>query len=101
MRHAVVVFAAVLATSAATSSGAQDLAPYLPPDQIAPFGKDAYQVREPPPIDVADRSAKEKATQYCGKMNKAMVIKSGTFSLGYGLHLIFSCVPPRQDAVGR
>jgi hypothetical protein len=93
MRHAIVPFAAVLATSAAPSSWTQNVAPYLPPGQITQSGKDAYQIREPPPVDVADRTARQKATEYCNKMNKVMAIKSGMSDLGYGVRLIFTCVP--------
>lgn len=99
MRRAVVLFAAVLATCTATSSWAQDLVPGLPPGQVAPFRNDLYQVFEPPPPDVAEPAATQKATEYCNKMHKeAVVVAKGTFGLGSGLYLIFGCVPSGQGA---
>jgi hypothetical protein len=106
MRRAIVPLVAILATCPAPGSWAQSFIFNLPPGQIAPFGKDTYQVREPPPtgdasIDDAYKLAKQKATEYCEKMGNAMVIRGDTFSLGSGLFVVFSCVPLGQDAVKR
>jgi len=82
----------------ATSSRAQDFVPNLPAGQVAAFGEDAYQIREPPMKDVLG-FAKQKAAEYCKKMNKRMVVKTGTFSLGSGLYLVFTCVPSGESAI--
>jgi hypothetical protein len=43
----------------------------------------------------ADKKVMQLATEYCGKMHKAMKVTDTGFDMGTGLYLIFSCVPPR------
>jgi hypothetical protein len=93
VRRAFVVCAAVLASCMATRNWAQDAVPPLRPGEIVQVGKDTYEIREPP-TEIAQTRAKQKASEHCKKMNKVMVIKDGTFDLGDGLVLTFSCVPP-------
>jgi hypothetical protein len=45
-----------------------------------------------PDIESARRDAMQRATEYCGKMNRTMKITDGGFDMGPGLDLIFACV---------
>jgi hypothetical protein len=84
----------VLASCIATRNWAQEAVPRLLPGKIVRVSEDTYRIREPPPIDVADKRSRQKASEYCKKMNKVMVIKDGTFDLGDGVELTFRCAPP-------
>ncbi|HEV2442687.1 MAG TPA: hypothetical protein VGT07_09195 [Steroidobacteraceae bacterium] len=46
-----------------------------------------------PDLAVADQRAKQRATDYCAKMNRTMKQTGGGFDIGTGLDVIFSCVP--------
>jgi len=46
-----------------------------------------------PNPEPADKEAKERATEYCARMNQAMKITSESFDSGAGLDMTFMCVP--------
>lgn len=79
-------------TSPATSTEGN-----LPPGEIVRVGQDAYEIRLGAQIDVAERLAKKRASEYCAGMKKIMVVKYEAFDMGYGYRLTWSCLPPRNS----
>jgi len=46
-----------------------------------------------PDLPAVYRQAKQRASEYCAKMNRAMVQTGGGFDIGTGLNVTFRCVP--------
>jgi hypothetical protein len=94
-------------------------------DDIAQTGQDAYRISVPteamstvkvtiaasngmlahvirtPDIAAANTQARQRATRYCAKMNKSMVVTAEGFDMGAGLTFTFNCVLPQAGAVHR
>jgi hypothetical protein len=46
-----------------------------------------------PDVPAVERRARQHAREYCTKINKNMMVTDGSFDMGPGYTLIFSCVP--------
>jgi hypothetical protein len=96
MTRAIAVCATVFAICLATSNSAQDLAP----DEIVSVGQNTYKLRVVDKlIDVADKRAMKRASEYCTRMKQTMVVKYKTFDVGYGYTLTWSCLPPQHAPI--
>jgi hypothetical protein len=85
--------------------------------EIVPASQDTYQIRvftpdipvkhitipasKDKPADTewvldeepAEKDARQRATEYCGTMNRTMKITDRRFDMGRGLDIVFKCVP--------
>ncbi len=82
--------------------------------EIVPTGHDTYKISVPtskiplttceacalpqkmrfPDIGVVDDRTHQQAREYCARLKKKMMVTGGSFDMGPGLTLTFSCVPP-------
>ena len=88
--RAIVVGAAAMATCFVTRNSAQT----LPLEKIVRVGQDTYKIRVEGRIDVADSIAKNRASEYCARMKRIVVVKYEAFDMGEGYRLTWSCLPP-------
>lgn len=93
MRCAIVVSAVAMAACIVTSNSAQ----VLPLENIVRVAQDTYKIRVEGHIDVADSLAKNRASEYCARMKKIMVVKYEAFDMGDGYRLTWSCLPPSNS----
>lgn len=61
------------------------------------MGQDDYEIRLGAPIDVAERLAKRRASEYCAETKETTVVKYEAFDMGYGYRLTWSCRPPHNS----
>jgi hypothetical protein len=96
MTRAITVCATVLAICLATSNSAQDLAP----EKIVSVGQNTYKIRVVGKlVDLSDKRAMKRASEFCTEMKKTMVVNDKTWDLGYGYTLTWSCLPPQNAPI--
>jgi hypothetical protein len=82
-----------LAVCLTTSTSAQDLSP----GEIVSEGQNTYRIRVfNERLDIAEAQAKKRASEYCIRMKKTMVVENGIWNMGYGYLLIWRCIPPQH-----